>query len=414
MDKLEAILNQNEEWLMGRILEYAKKRGYTAYTSTLKEAWRLSISGLSASIFAGLRHSLVVPEMGPDDDFASDPIAQFGIVEAQRHRERGIDLGMFLGLMKYYRQAYLDLIEELDVEPDAKQQYALYLARAFDRIEIGFCVEWSGADENKAMHDLQVSNRLMTNEKNKYLTIFETIPNPVIILNKAKKIEDMNLAAAELFQAGAGAGAQNYHLSRDRRREADAGSGPPGEAIDPGCFGGAAFFKHLPFIRGEVNRFFKAGDQSAEFERTAVMGDKKIIFRVKLSKSLDVSERFDGVLVILEDITSLRQALEEVGTLRGFIPICSNCKNIRDDHGYWQKVEQYVQEHSEAQFSHGICPDCAKKLYPEYYVEEDHYPPPAPAAGPGTDGPGKAPALAPPLAAPREKRRGRAAGPPRR
>ncbi|MDA8405861.1 MAG: hypothetical protein M0T73_03235, partial [Deltaproteobacteria bacterium] len=50
----------------------------------------------------------------------------------------------------------------------------------------------------------------------------------------------------------------------------------------------------------------------------------------------------------------------------GFIPICSSCKKIRDDKGYWRQVEEYVSEHSEALFSHGICPDCMKKLYPEY------------------------------------------------
>jgi hypothetical protein len=61
----------------------------------------------------------------------------------------------------------------------------------------------------------------------------------------------------------------------------------------------------------------------------------------------------------------LRQALSEVKTLRGLLPICSHCKRIRDDQGYWNSIEQYLQAHSEAQLSHGICPDCLKKLYPE-------------------------------------------------
>ncbi|MFH1136493.1 MAG: hypothetical protein V1816_10475, partial [Pseudomonadota bacterium] len=66
-------------------------------------------------------------------------------------------------------------------------------------------------------------------------------------------------------------------------------------------------------------------------------------------------------------IEDLRQALAQVKTLSGFLPICSNCKKIRDDEGYWKQVEQYVEEHSSAQFSHGICPDCARLLYPDIF-----------------------------------------------
>ena len=62
----------------------------------------------------------------------------------------------------------------------------------------------------------------------------------------------------------------------------------------------------------------------------------------------------------------LRAALEEVNTLSGFLPICSSCKKIRDDSGYWSQIEHYIQHHSDAVFSHSLCPDCAKKLYPDY------------------------------------------------
>jgi hypothetical protein len=64
------------------------------------------------------------------------------------------------------------------------------------------------------------------------------------------------------------------------------------------------------------------------------------------------------------------KALEDVKILRGFLPICASCKKIRDDKGYWNQIEAYIHDHSEADFSHGICPDCVRKLYPEYYTEE--------------------------------------------
>ncbi len=64
-------------------------------------------------------------------------------------------------------------------------------------------------------------------------------------------------------------------------------------------------------------------------------------------------------------IIDLRNALSEVKELSGFLPICSSCKKIRDDKGYWNGVETYISEHSEVEFTHGICPDCMRKLYPE-------------------------------------------------
>ena len=69
-------------------------------------------------------------------------------------------------------------------------------------------------------------------------------------------------------------------------------------------------------------------------------------------------------------IAELKEALATINTLGGLIPICAQCKSIRDDSGYWQKLEKYITENSEAQFSHSVCPDCIKDLYPEYYNKE--------------------------------------------
>ena len=62
---------------------------------------------------------------------------------------------------------------------------------------------------------------------------------------------------------------------------------------------------------------------------------------------------------------ALKDALAEVKVLSGFLPICASCKKIRDDKGYWNKLEAYIREHSEVEFSHSICPECARKLYPD-------------------------------------------------
>jgi len=89
-------------------------------------------------------------------------------------------------------------------------------------------------------------------------------------------------------------------------------------------------------------------------------------------------EGSDAVMALLTDITErknlekekekiindLQKALSEVKALSGLLPICSNCKKIRDDKGYWNQIEVYIRDHSEADFSHGLCPDCVTKLYP--------------------------------------------------
>ncbi len=66
-------------------------------------------------------------------------------------------------------------------------------------------------------------------------------------------------------------------------------------------------------------------------------------------------------------IAKLEKAMSEIKTLSGLLPICSSCKKIRDDKGYWNQIESYIKIHTEAEFSHSLCPDCARELYPDYY-----------------------------------------------
>jgi PAS domain-containing protein len=106
---------------------------------------------------------------------------------------------------------------------------------------------------------------------------------------------------------------------------------------------------------------------------------------VRASNLHDRRQRVTARLVVMRDITErkkaeeererlvveLQEALANVKTLRGMLPICSNCKKVRDDEGYWRSVEEYLMDHSEAQFSHGICPECMAKLYPWFKRRTD-------------------------------------------
>lgn len=93
------------------------------------------------------------------------------------------------------------------------------------------------------------------------------------------------------------------------------------------------------------------------------------IVRLRIHNHLELKKRRDALAL---RNTELQAALEKIKTLSGLIPICASCKKIRDDKGYWNQIEAYISDHSEAEFSHSVCPECAKKLYPDFY--DDLYP----------------------------------------
>ena len=84
--------------------------------------------------------------------------------------------------------------------------------------------------------------------------------------------------------------------------------------------------------------------------------------------SLELEEKNAHLEKMNRDLT---EALDEIKDLRGILPICAHCKKIRDDDGYWKQLETYFNKHAGIQFSHGICPKCAKELYPEIPLYED-------------------------------------------
>ncbi|MCD4692088.1 MAG: PAS domain S-box protein [Calditrichales bacterium] len=102
---------------------------------------------------------------------------------------------------------------------------------------------------------------------------------------------------------------------------------------------------------------------------TLYAADSKTVVAT-IAQGQDITERIQVEEERAKLIVELQNALAKVKTLRGLIPICASCKKVRDDEGYWHQVETYVHEHSEAEFTHGLCPECAKKLYPEFYKKD--------------------------------------------
>lgn len=179
---------------------------------------------------------------------------------------------------------------------------------------------------------------------------------PLCITNKDKKIIQANDAYNKLF------GDPTQHSDMQNCFE----SRPSSECHSENC-------PLTRVIAGEV-------EVVLDMKKKDISGQEKIFivtarpFRDANNKTIgivqsfqDISQRKFAEEVKGELIEELQNTLNEVNLLSGFLPICAACKKIRDDKGYWNQIETYIRDHSQAEFSHSICPECAESLYPEAY-----------------------------------------------
>lgn len=317
---LTELIETHEDWLMKRILEYAKQRDYTRYTSTLEEAWRLSISGLSASLIHGFQHYNRIPEFGPDENFTDDPMTHFGILEAQRHRQRGVSLGMFLGLMKYYRQSYHDLVQEECSNPEYLELYRQAIQRGFDRIEIAFCQEWAGTSNDGRLDELQKANRLITNEKNAYLTAFESLTDPVIITDAQERIAALNHAAARLVHPSHVPG-QDYYAEQTTDHS------PPEPNTAHSLAGQSLLNKPIGEVFPWIADLLPSLQDDLPVICTTLIGTHTQWFEIRRSAMLDVSDKFSGSILTLRNITHQKQAEQTITEEREQLLAIFECIN---------------------------------------------------------------------------------------
>lgn len=276
---LKKTIVENEGWLVKRITRYAQRHEYTRYVPTRMEAWRIAIAGLSEALAQAIDEYGEVPELYVDSDYTNDPITAFGILEAERHRSRGVTLPMFLGLMKYYKQSYLDLVMEQNFDREYENTCKMFIERCFDRIEIGFCANWSQLGKDERVLELQESNRYMTGEKNKYQSIFDNFHEPVILVNNSNRIENLNKAAARLLEISE-APAGVYH----NRSPEDL----------------------FPWLAKELKAAVDSEQMVTEFEKELDTREGKRCYRVRLNnlnKMTGVNTNPAGTAVLLHELT---------------------------------------------------------------------------------------------------------------
>lgn len=195
-------------------------------------------------------------------------------------------------------------------------------------------------------------------ENGPFFYAVQASPNAIMITDREGNVEFVNLQ----FTALTGYAAQEIVGQNARILKAD--------CTDPKVFSNL----WSTITKGEVWRgeFLNRNKSGATYwERAAISGFRddtgEMTHYIAIKENITEEKRLQAERETL--ISDLQTALQEVKALSGLLPICASCKSIRNDRGYWHSIETYIEAHSKATFSHGICPECIQKLYPEIAAE---------------------------------------------
>jgi PAS domain S-box-containing protein len=140
---LTDLIVRNEDRLLAQVLSLAETNGYFRFVPGTPEVWRATLRGLSGSMLQALRSDPSPPSLTTDDVGRDDGLCAFGVVEARKRRREGMPPGIFLGLVKFFRQAYLDLVRSAGMPREEEEGHLRYIERFFDRNEVAVCVSWT-------------------------------------------------------------------------------------------------------------------------------------------------------------------------------------------------------------------------------------------------------------------------------
>jgi PAS domain S-box-containing protein len=218
----------------------------------------------------------------------------------------------------------------------------------------------AGAIESSQLYiEIMEMGDALRKSEEKYRTLFESSRDAIMTLAPPKWLfTSGNLATVALFRVRDEAefiSLGPWQLSPQRQPDGRPSDQKAKEMIEAAMRNGSHFFEW-------THCHFDGTPFSAEVLLTRMEQSGKTLLQATVR---DITERKQVEQQRNKLISDLQKALSEVETLRGFIPICSYCKNIRDDKGYWNRIETYIQKHSDAKFSHSICPDCEEIHFPD-------------------------------------------------
>ncbi len=283
-EDLVEVVASSEEWLLERVIQYGRQTGFAPTAASLREAWRASIRGLGESLAQFVRGPNVQEELSADVNLNNDAACAFGVLEARAHRRRGVSVTLFLALMKYYRRAYLDLLDQPLAAKLDRAWAAQCINGFFDRTELGFCTEWLEVGDRHSIAEMQETTRALTHEKNKYLMLFASQPNPALLLDSDGKVDAINDAAARLF-LGAREPVSHY-------------------------YGTLSTVDAFPWLVAPLAELSGAPQGSHSLDLACDTTDGRREYAVQMENVHTVGGDLIGTLVILNDITERKQAAQ--------------------------------------------------------------------------------------------------------
>jgi len=219
-----------------------------------------------------------------------------------------------------------------------------FLTKPFNEAELKAAIQISFI-KHDVSQKIKISN-------SKFESLFFGNPEPIVYLDQKYRIVEVNSSFQKTF---------GYSVSETKHKLIFDLIVPPSKTSE------AKELSHITDLK--------------DFQTERQTKDGKIIPVLISSSHIIIDGKLTGTIVTYKDISDLKKvenekekliaelqkALNEVKNLSGLIPICSHCKKVRDDNGYWEQVEDYIARHTDVDFSHGICPDCMRQYYPEMY-----------------------------------------------
>lgn len=277
LDELEALVADHRAWLTERIVAAARAHGFDVQGPRLEAAWAASVCGFQEPLRLALAQPALSVRLEAVTDYAHHPLTAFGIDIARRHRGRGVSLARFLGLFKHYRRAHVALLERVEVDAARRDRWHDFLDSVFDLVEIGVVTEWAALDRDGRLAELETANRRATAQRLQYLSIFDSLPIPAILLDSADRVENANTAARRIF-GDCGAPGGGYY----------------GEAVP------SALPSQLPELL--------AAAADARTTRLVTAGGERH-FRVTSHRLLDHGDSATGRVVLLADVSDYVEEL---------------------------------------------------------------------------------------------------------
>jgi two-component system NtrC family sensor kinase len=196
---LTYLIARNEDRLLAQVLSLAEANGYFRFVPGTPEEWRAALRGLSGSLLQAFRSDPAPPSLTADDIGREDGLSAFGVVEARKRRREGMPPGIFLGLVKFFRQAYLDLVRTAGLPREEEEGYLRYIERFFDRNEVAVCVSWTAesvsgrVDALRGEHDeLSRIYSLVSTAKQEWEGTVDRVDDMLFLADPSRRIRRCN------------------------------------------------------------------------------------------------------------------------------------------------------------------------------------------------------------------------------